>query len=420
MPEGPGKKTFIVLVHLVSLLVLIRLVAVAYNDIILKKKTLQNLSLAIKIIPDDAGNYYDLGLVRQYDLFNRDLNRAIEFYGTALRKNPLFSRALIGLANAYQAAGRKRDAFLAVDSYRKLTPNNTDSLWRVAVFYLVNSDRVDKAMEYFEKLIEMDPGLQTRVYDVCYQMKLSNKYIMNHLLKDKAGLYPSYLGYLISHGKLDDAMEFYNNVSHKLIYEKSGMKLCNFLIKNKRYDDAFSVWEEMIGKLRNRYYSEGSLLSNGGFESDITNGCFGWVVGKARGVKIYEDHSLHLEGRRSLGISFSGEYNVDLDVIRQLVLLAPENSYLLKAYVKTDGLTTTNGLFFEARGYDCNKIYARSDVITGTNSWGSPVSLRFSVPPDCGVVKISLRRQKSRKFNNKIKGNAWVDGLQLIRLKTGP
>jgi len=418
MPPISKKKSLLVFLHIISLLVLARLAALAFNEIVPDKNSLDGLELAAKVVPDDALEYYRIGLIWHYDLINSDVNRAVEFYSTALRKNPLLSKALLMMAHAYQAANRKKEAFHAIDNYYRLRPNNPDSLWEVAVFYLVYSNRTGKAMEYFRRLIEMKPGLQRKIYDICYQMNLSNAYIMNHLLKDSASLYPSYLRYLISNNKLDEALEFYNKAGRQLIDEKLKITLCDSLIRKGRYHDAFLLWREMRGTMEGGNYPEGSLLSNGGFEGDMKNGCFDWVVGRADGVRIYTDGSVRLEGRQSLGISFSGKYNVDLEAIRQLVLLAPGNSYILKGHIKTEGLTTTNGLFFEARGYDCRNIYARSDVITGTNTW-SPLSLGFSLPHGCEVVKISLRRQKSRKFNNKIKGNAWVDGVELIRVKTG-
>ena len=418
MPPVYKKKPLLVFLHILSLLLLARLAALAFNETVLDKNSLDGLELASKVVPDDAIDYYRMGLIWQYDLINSDAVRAVEYYRAALRKNPLLSKALLMMAHAYQAAGRRKEAFKAIDAYYRLRPNNPDSLWEVAVFYIVNSDRPGKAMGYFRRLLDLRPGIQRKIYDICYQMNLSNAYIMNHLIKDSTSLYPSYLRYLISNNRLDEALEFYNKAARRSIDEKLKTTLCDSLIRKGRYHDAFLLWREMEGTMDGGSHPEVPLLSNGGFEGELKNGCFGWVVGRADGVRIYTDGSVRLEGRRSLGISFSGKYNVGLEAIRQLVLLAPGNSYTLKAHIRTEGLTTTNGLFFEARGYDCRNIYARSDVITGTNAW-RPLELGFSLPRGCEVVKISLRRQKSRKFNNKIKGNAWVDGVELTRVKTG-
>jgi hypothetical protein len=51
-------------------------------------------------------------------------------------------------------------------------------------------------------------------------------------------------------------------------------------------------------------------------------------------------------------------------------------------------------------------------VVTGTTSWEAE-TLDFSVPSDCEAIWVQVCRAESLKFDNKISGDYWLDGVEL-------
>jgi tetratricopeptide (TPR) repeat protein len=403
------QKVVVYSVHLLSLLVLIKLVSLSLNYFLQTRNSLEKLNLAIKIAPGEARNYFYIGLLKHYSIPERDITEAISYYREALKRLPLYPNAWYALANAYQETGELDDALKAIKSYSLLNPKNPEVLWRTGLFYLISGADINRANHYFRQYIQLVPHYQTKVYELYHQLGIPNEFIIKNLISGHSELYNTYLLYLVRENRLKDALKSLNIVNHSLLKENTKLRLCDFFIQKGEYREALLLWGEISSE------TERSLITNGGFENNIRNGCFGWRVGRAKGVEIYLDKIHFLDGTRSLSVSFGGE-NVGITIIRQIVPVEPDTEYTLKANIKTEGITTTNGVFLELRGYRCKGLYSRSDVFTGTNPW-TPVSIKFTVPEECYTIQVAFKRERSFKFNNRIKGKAWIDRVELI--KTG-
>jgi hypothetical protein len=133
-------------------------------------------------------------------------------------------------------------------------------------------------------------------------------------------------------------------------------------------------------------------------------------------VRIFRDHDIKKTGDASLSAHFDGNHNPDLSIIYEIVPVEPGKSYKLAGSVKTDKITTTNGIFFEVAGHRCEPFVKRSEPVTGTNLW-KRMEIEFITPRDCKTVTVGARREKSVKFDNKIAGDVWIDSLSLEPLK---
>jgi hypothetical protein len=95
-----------------------------------------------------------------------------------------------------------------------------------------------------------------------------------------------------------------------------------------------------------------------------------------------------------------------------VVRIKPSTKYSLKGYIRTEALSTANGIFLNVLGQDCGGLNKRSEAVTGTGFW-KEVSVDFETPADCRAVTISIRREKSNRFDNRIEGTAWIDGITM-------
>lgn len=397
-----------------------------FADISFRSFLKEGLEKAIHYTPDNAWYHYLLGRFYESDLKESNLKKAVESYQGALRLNPLDNRVWIALARSYEGLGMEREADLALSKAILVNPNNSDLRWKAGVFYLLRK-KVDKSFLHLREYLLLKPDGQGMVYDLSERLAIENRYILTNLIPPSYNYYRDYLSYLISHNKLVNAREVWNVISEGQKIEKGlYLKYIDFLISSSEYSEARHLWISALkyfGDMKNPEPLSGDsgsedILWNGGFEKVPIGGGFDWRIGKAEGVKIFIDDDIHREGLKSLSMVFDGKHNPDLVAASQVTLLKPDKTYTLKGYIKTENLTTTNGIFIDITGHNqskgsCGKgLYKATDTVTGTNHW-KEVQTDFVTPPDCNAGIISIKRQKSAKFDNKIGGSAWVDKITI-------
>lgn len=363
----------------------------------------------------DQGNasyHYLLGRYYQLNFGSPDIPKAIDEYQQSLRRSPLQPGAWIDLSKAYQLNNQQPEAERALERALRLNPNNPSLLWEAGTFYLMNN-MTDRAVTSLRQYLLLEPARQSMVYDLCWKLGLENGFILGNIVPQSYTYRSGYLSYLLAAKKAAEAVETWKTLDAGSIEKKDFIAYINFLIEQGLYSQAESVWNEVTAKIEGMHGRESnSLLWNHGFENEPLNGGFGWRITEVEGVNVFIDDAVKMTGSRSLGIFFDGQHNPDITVARQVVPIAPGMHYSLRAYIKTDGITTKNGVFMQVQGHNCTDLEARTDSVTGSNYWRELV-LDFEAPASCGAAVIKIRRERSQKIDNKIEGTAWIDGIIL-------
>jgi hypothetical protein len=156
-----------------------------------------------------------------------------------------------------------------------------------------------------------------------------------------------------------------------------------------------------------------SLVFNGGFENGVANGGFDWREVPSNGVQFQLDETVTHSGVRSLQIDFDGTVNLDFENLFQYAVVDPATHYHFSAYLHTQGVSTDRGIRFEIldprRPTDTRVTTAE---LTGTNPW-TPVEADLVTGASTHILKITLQRVPSWKFDNKLRGTVWVDDVTL-------
>jgi hypothetical protein len=376
--------------------------------------TEKNLLSAIHYERTNATYHYLTGRFYYYSSERRDVIRALGHYKESLRLSPLQGGCWLDLAKAYQTAGRMKEAGYSIERAVSLMPQNPAVMWEAGVFYLVNGEK-ERAIQSFKTFLLIRPERQWDVYDLVWQIPIDSQYVLKNLLPGSYDYYKKYLLYLISTDRINEAKDLWKTMKVFNIEDEVVLKYTDYLISRRHYKDARNLWLDFAARRFHYEKKEGSsLLWNGGFEYDVLNGGFDWRVRETEGVDLFLDRDIHISGNRSLGVTFDGMHNPDIAIASQVVIVTPGSKYLLRGRIKTESLTTTNGLFLSVEGHGCKGFYKKSEVLTGTNFWRE-VSLEFKVPPECSAVTVKIRRERSHKLDNKISGNAWIDALSLIQ-----
>ena len=151
------------------------------------------------------------------------------------------------------------------------------------------------------------------------------------------------------------------------------------------------------------------------FESKPGGSGFDWRVTTFEGVEVARDSTVSCSGSSSLRIRFEGKENLSYSHISQMAVVKP-GGYLFSAQVRTEGITTDQGVGFRISDAESSaRLDIRLENLVGTSGW-TKVEERFLVPHQTRLIQIQVVRQSSWKFDNKISGTAWIDGVSLVRL----
>lgn len=401
------------------------LAATAMGWVAFRGGTREHLIRAARI--DRLNPTYRYLLAKSYhlDLYEPSPDDAVRLYRDSLGISPLQPGVWLDLSKAYQARNDSQAAAHALERALSLSPTDSVLHWEAGVFWAVNGMQ-DKALEAFRKHLLLMPANQHAVYDLCWKFGIPAGAIQEKLVPHEYAYLSKYLLYLTATGRTDEAADVWPLLPIEQIERQVFLSYVNHLIASGRYDDAMKIWTDVTAHRetdgrRPAEQDSTSLVWNGGFERDMLNGGFDWVITEAAGVNVFLDEEIRMSGNRSLGVTFSGE-NPDAAFARQIILLRPGASYTLNAYLKTESITSSNGVLIRVSGVGpaCQSLSQSSDSFTGTNRWRE-VSFEFSAPAGCQAALIQLRRDRSQKLDNRIEGTAWIDGItvrQQTRLLT--
>jgi tetratricopeptide (TPR) repeat protein len=397
---------YIVVVWFLSKALLARIMATAGEE---------GLLAALRYDEGNSAYHYLLGRFHHKNLASPDLERAIEHYRESLTRNSLQRNVWLDLSKAYRANRQPAESERSLERAVNLSPNDSGLMWEAGSFWLI-SNETDKAMKALSRYIMLAPPGQNTVYDLCWRLGIGNSLILRNLVPDSYVYNSGYLSYLISADRISEAKMTWKRIQFADLEKDIFIKYVNFLISKGMYDDAWIAWQEVTDKLEGVEKHDGSsILWNPGFEHDMLNGGFDWTIRETEGVDVFLDDTVRISGSRSIGISFDGLHNPDITAVRQVVRVKPGARYILKGYIRTDSLTTTNGIFLNVSGHNCSNLSRQSEVIAGTTFW-KEVSVDFEAPSDCRAVVLGIRRTKSGKFDNRIEGTAWIDSLTMKQL----
>jgi len=392
-------KTLSIIIGLLCLFILYRLGADALASIFQRSEDPSRAAISAKVAPGNQAGYFSLARIEHYGA-NPDSARAIGLYRKALALNPFNSRLWYELALAYEASGDRKGALHSIKNAYLLNPMQAENIWDTGVFYM-NAAGLDSAAYYFRKYMQLGLPVE-RSFDALHSMQIPVEYITEKFLSGNRKVVSEYAGYLARRKKADEGVRFWQAAQKDLIGEKEKLRLCNMFLDHGKYEEAWSVWGHME--------REPSILSDGGFERDSKGACFDWIIKKSEGVQVSRDSGSKTEGSVSLKVAFPDK-NVKIYAV-QHVLLRPGAEYVLSADLKTEGITSTNGVYMEVSGLRCASFRRSSGVYTGTNAW-TRIELPFHMPSECRAARISFRRELSSKFNNRIGGAAWLDNVEL-------
>jgi hypothetical protein len=373
---------------------------------------------ATQLEPDDARNWYLLGRYWQYNLEDPDAGRAIRAYQTALSFDSRSADTWLDLATAYESENdiaAARNTFLEAKRAYPLSPEVS---WRFGNF-LLRRGELDAAFTEIKHAVAADPKRAAAAYSLCLRFEPNVSSVLERVLPHASDAYLNVISLLVEQEKTDQALVVWSGLAalHPRLEMRESYPLLEVLIHKRQVTEAQHVWDEALAfaGLSRPADPPGSLVFDGGFESNVTGGGFTWrypsfVSGVVISLDTKEKHS----GNRSLRLTFNGLSNVDFRDVCQYIPVQPSTPHRFSAWVQTHSLSTDQGVRFGLQpiGASVNSS-AWTDAVRGTQPW-TKVELAWTSGKDVRELQLCVSRLPSGEFDSKIGGSAWIDDVVLV------
>ena len=373
----------------------------------------ESLLKAIRLNPSNPDPFFRLGIFYQWDFRNIDLKESLKYLKQAIGRNPLEQQYYLNLAKILYRMGEKNASEQALEKAILVFPVSYQGRW-VSGNLLLQQGVIEKALPHFTYILMHYPNRSSLVYDLLFRAINDTDFILEKLVPKDASSMNQYLVYLYEIGDKESAKKAWGKrASYGIKNSRTEtLRHIEFLITQGDLNEAFHLWKTRLREEGLPISSDGNLITNGGFETkEILGGGFDWKMINVPGAEVFFDHSVAFEGKSSLKIVFNGKENVDSRHVYQYVSLKPNSEYILKAYMKTNAVTTKSGLKLEISGVG-PAFYGASESLIGENGWRE-LTVAFRTPPQSQGGVVRVRREKTDKFDRFISGTVWLDNVSL-------
>ena len=369
--------------------------------------------------PANADYWRDLGIHEQWSLGPAGKREAIRDLLRATQRNPHSAGLWMDLADAYQASGNTAAAERAYRIAPALYPVSSEVAWRYGSFLLYAQD-LREGYAQIRRALLADPSLENNALLECWQENPDVNSLLEKVLPPQSPYYVTAMDFFLVRRLLDPALAVWKGqlALKQPVEMAQGVRLIDALIAADRLVDAQQTWSQALAAAHWPQVpgSAGSLVFNGGFEHDSANGAFDWRAMPLDGAHITFDTAVAHSGSRSFQITFDGGMNLDFQNLFQIIPIRPGGRYRFSAFLRTQEISTDQGIRFEISDWhDPARLRLLTQNMTGTSPW-TQVQAEFTAGANTRLLQIALRRIPSGKFDNKIRGTAWVDDVSLIPL----
>jgi hypothetical protein len=398
--------------------------AVHYSD----QGTLEGYQRAVQLEPKNAKNWYLLGRYLRLEFEHPDPEGAVRALKTSMSLDPRSARTWLELASAYEdkgSLGAAREAFIRA---KVAYPRSAEVSWQYGNFLLRVGETQTAVTEIYQAVQE-DPTFGLPAFSTLQRFEPDIDTVLDRDLPHIASVYLDILWGSYYDGPTNVSLKVWGllfelrktmspdevPVGHLQTTRQTLFSLVDKLILKGPLSEAQHVWNEVLTFLHIPRPNDppGSLVWDGGFETDVSGGGFSWRMPIPAESMVRYDRNTKHTGERSLRVRFDGKRNVDFHDVCQFVLVSPEVDYDLSAWLRTDAITTNNGIFLRLNTPFNNAMGATTAQVTGTIPW-TRFNIEWKASRDVHIAQICLIRLPSQKLDNRISGSVWLDDVALI------
>jgi tetratricopeptide (TPR) repeat protein len=371
---------------------------------------------AVRLEPNDPGMWYFLGRYWQFDPVEADTGKAIGAYRISLGLNPLSADTWLDLGLAYETEGENNAARKAFLEAKRVYPVSSEVLWSYGNFLLRQSE-LESAFAEFHRAIEENPQLGAEAVRICRHVEPDFNQILYRLLPPKSEAYLGVVWELTNEADTTDALKVWSKLFmlHPKLHSREVIQFVDGLLRGQQTSEAARVWRQAVTLMDLPKIDDpaGSLIWDGGFETDVTGGGLAWRFGQHQSPVITYDHNVMHSGLRALRLDFDQKNISGFVDVCQRVVVEPKTAYEFSAWLRTKDMANEGGILFrlDMPGLQAGPVFETTKLL-GTNEW-TKVSMPWTSPDESRLAQVCLERLRAYDQHH---GTTWVDDVSLLKL----
>jgi tetratricopeptide (TPR) repeat protein len=386
--------------------------------------TVENIRRALAIDPKDPRINRLLGAHLCY-LEDPRMAEGLMYLHRATELNPGESNYWYALGSACDLANDTTCADQAFERAVQNSPVIPRFLWGAANHYLV-TDRTDKAMTDFHKLLELDPGYAWQTFRLCLRATGDPELVFHQVLLpgNDIHLKLNFVNFLSGEGNnLDAARPIWSQVlaSPSPFPITAAEPYLEKLISLGRGQEVKDAWQDLekVNVIPGPDSSDkDNLVYNGDFEQAPLNAGLDWRFDAVPflGVDFSDPGAYH--GSHCMRLDFTVPRNEVFVGPYQFVPVDPNHEYLLQAYVRTQNITSDSGPRLRVIDPICPTCMSfASETTVGTTSWHS-ITVKILTGPKTHLAEVYILRDRGRSFPGEISGSFWMDSISIKSVRS--
>jgi carbohydrate binding protein with CBM4/9 domain/tetratricopeptide repeat protein len=373
---------------------------------------------AVKLEPGDAQNWHLQGRFWQYNMDDPDATKAIHSYQVALSLDPRSAETWLDLGAALESEGNLPDARDAFERAKKAYPLSADVNWQYGNF-LLRQGEMEPAFAQMRQAVQADPRRAVEAVSRPLRAGVDIETILDRVLPPIPAAYLDVIRDQTTEQQTDLALKVWDRMAalRPKITLPDSFRMVDALMASKRIEEANRVWKQAVdfAGLSDLSGPSGSVIWDGGFESEVLNGGFSWHISEgSAGVQVGIDKQEKYSGKNSLRLLFEGRSNVNYNGVCTYAVVAPLTPYVFSAWIKARDLSSEQGIRFQLQSLDSQSTAtANTSEIHGTTPW-TQVQMEWSPAKGVQEVRVCIARFPSEDPLSRIHGTAWVDDVALV------
>lgn len=386
-----------------------------FGKTIAKQAELKEIAeLSTRLAPNDPQTYYSVAVFNEKSFLPEDLKKAVENYEKAVSVSPNDFRLWLALGKARERSGDAQGAEKAFQKSLELAPNYSEVRWIWGNF-LLRQGKENEAFTEISKAVEQDAKYANPAVVLAWQVYDGDLNQIAQKVGDSIAIKAQLSPFLVKQKRFDEAFNFWNSIpdeEKKTTYRKNGEDFFNQLIEAKSFRNALTV-QSQISKPEDEKFAVGNLF-NSDFEQNVkpaNASIFDWKIGDGIMPQISLDASQKHAGIRSLIMIYNSTDGKDLRTIQQIIAVESGKNYKIEGFYRSD-LKTIGVVKLEILDAADNKVLASADTQSNSKDWLS-VSANFTIPATSQGVIIRLGSVTCKQALCPISGKIWFDDFSL-------
>lgn len=367
-----------------------------------------------QLAPNEPQTYFALAVFNEKSLLQEDLKKAVENYEKAVSVSPNDFRLWLALGKARERSGDSQGAEKALRKSLELAPNYSEIHWSLGN-YLLRQGKEEEAFAEISKAVTQDIKYANPAVILAWQVYDGDLNQIAQKVGDSVAIKAQLAPFLVKQKRFDEAFNFWNAIpdeEKKTTYKKNGEEFFTQLVEAKSFRNALTV-QSQIAKPEDEKFAIGTLF-NPDFEQNVkpaNASVFDWKIGEGIQPQVSLDASQKNAGIRSLIMLYNSSDGKEMRNIQQAVAVESGKNYKIEGFYRSD-LKTLGVVKLEILDATDNKVLASADAQANSKDW-SPLSVSFTTPAASQGILIRLGNAVCKQALCPVSGKIWFDNFSL-------